>query len=171
MQQRIVVIDPVFDLVNLPQGVGVQHQIVPVHFGFDVFRRKIQAETWLADGADGKLFDDFRIDDQAAAHDRFTFAYRLHPEDAFSREPVFAAQDALDFEAFFQIVAGQDKLRGFAAVAAAFDATEFGKITAFGQVLGDELVEEVGFQMRRGRPYKCRFFTHFLTMQASKDVS
>lgn len=56
-------------------------------------------------------------------------------------------------------------------MAAAFDATEFGKITAFGQVLGDELVEEVGFQMRRGRPYKCRFFTHFLTMQASKDVS
>ena len=102
----------------------------------------------LADRADGELFHDFRIENQAAAHQRFAFTHRFEPEDALLRKPVLAAQDALHFEALFQVVACEDELGGFAggqdtAVVRAFNAAEFGKVAAFGKVFGNNFAEKI----------------------------
>lgn len=66
---------------------------------------------------------------------------------------MLAAEHALHLETLFEIVAGKDKLGGFAgrqnaAMVRPFHAAELGKVAALGKMLGDELTEKVGLDVR-----------------------
>src|SRR5207253_2640233 len=61
-RRGLVVIDPVFDFADVLQRLRVQHQIAPFHFRFDIFRRKIDTETRLADRANREQFNNFGIE-------------------------------------------------------------------------------------------------------------
>ena len=62
---------------------------------------------------------------------------------------MIAAQHALHFQTLFEIVSGQNELRGFAcgqdtAMIRAFDTAKLRKISAFGETFGDDPAKETG---------------------------
>lgn len=64
-------------------------------------------------------------------------------------EPVFAAQDALYFKPFLQVIAREDELGSFtsgedAVVVGGFDATKFREVATFREVFGDTVDEKPG---------------------------
>lgn len=153
LEQRLVVRDPMFDLVDLAKGVRMEHEVVPRHVRFDVLGWKLDAEPGLADSAERQLFDDLRIQDQSAAHDWLPFRNRREPENTFFREPMVAVEQALHFEPLVEIVAGEDELGGFAggkdaAMVRAFYPAELGKVAAFWEMLDDDPREEIGLDVR-----------------------
>src|SRR5262249_33956571 len=97
---------------------------------------------------------DLRLQNQPSAHDRFAFMDQLEPQNVLLREPVIAAEQALNIQTLFEIVPGQDELCGFsggqdAAMVGAFDTAELGEVSALWKMLGDNFTEEIGPDMRR----------------------
>lgn len=115
----------------------MQHQIVPVHIGFDILGRKLHTELRPTADAGGEKFNNIGVEQQSVAHKGFTCRHAVDPEQPLPDKAGVITEQTLNGKPFGEVVTRQDKLCRFAGgqsppVILAFYAPKFGQVAPSG---------------------------------------
>ena len=154
VHQRLAVLNPGGDFVDLPASAGMQHQVVPLQLSLDKAGGKLGAELramGLTGGEPGQIF---LRQPQRRFQQRFILAAGLEAENIVFGEAMVAVEQRLQGKTDFQIVGRQDKHQGLTgrqevAVGTVADAAELGKATVELLIFSEEHIQQLRPQMRR----------------------